>query len=102
MRRRVELATQYVEGMNYRPARAALLWQRALDVRLTFSVLRAHSPEADFSVIETSNRTKDCYRRHCRMEFVMLVLFPKSRAPAFPTGVPSFRLAAHSETGVIP
>ena len=48
MRRRVELATQYFEG--FLAARAALLWQRALGVRLTFSVLRAHSPEADCCV----------------------------------------------------
>ena len=32
MRRRVELATQYVEG--FLAARAALLWQRALGVKL--------------------------------------------------------------------
>ncbi len=40
-----------------------------------------------FSVIEMPNRTKDCYRRHCRMEFVMLVLFPKLRAPALAEGL---------------
>ena len=56
LRRRVELAAQYVEGfwlrrqLRFGRGHEALSWE-------TFSILRAHSPEADFASVETSNRT---------------------------------------------
>ena len=101
-RRRVELASQYIEGLpTLRTGGFAGALRHWAQSWASLSILRAHSPEASLASLRRRTVPRTCYRRHCRTEFVMLVLFPTSRAPAFPTGVPSIRLAAHSETGVI-
>ena len=67
----------------------------------SLSILRAHSPEASFSVTETSNRTKDLLQKALPHGICNASPLPHVEGPCVGRRT-LFGLAAHSDTGVIP
>ena len=98
-RRRVELASQYIEGLpTLCTGGFALALRHWAQSWASLSILRAHSPEADLASLRRRTVPRTATEGTAARKFVMLDLTPR-RDPGVSTSDIPFSLAAYFQSG---